>query len=899
MKIAIIIFSLLLCCSAIFSQSLKVKTSFGNNGNLSSNLANDATTVNNACALQPDGKILLGGTGLIRILPNGGLDSSFGISGAAFSDNYPEVRALALQADGKILCGLNNNDAIQCRRINSNGSIDSSFGLNGIASITQFNSFIYCINIRLQADGKLLVTGSMDSVGSTRFFIARLLTDGSLDNSFNGNGKLNLQLSTGAGYASDAAFQSDGKIIITGNYKQYDSLGNRLAVIRLFNNGTRDMSFNGTGIYDYISPTISAGEFGQCLYIYPDNSILVAGGTNAKLLLTKLLTDGKRDSSFNNIGIVITEIGEFNSPTNIHIRPDGKILITGATAFYLSENSWDYAAFQFYASGQPDNSFSSDGKISFPLPQNEHSGGSVLLPDGKIVFSGFRDAIPIMNTVKFNANGNPDNTYGTNAINYLYVRGTDDQVKKIIIQPDGKIIAAGQKSVGVNNKGSIAFTRYSANGNLDSSFGTNGIFLFDEPGIYINSSVLQMDGKILVSGSKYGDAPDYLNSLAVFRLNANGTRDNSFAVAGNGLLLLDSALAWGIGTNIALQSNGKIMIACNYTDEEKRLMIFRLNANGTLDNSFGINGRRLLAADTSVNYLSSMGVLSDNKILLAGNKVLQDSLIQFFIMRLLPDGSIDGTFGNNGLNTSTPSATAFTNLTSLAVTVDGKIFLGGHIYESDPAESEYPYVARFNANGTTDSSFNSSGHIICYNNFGNSTSAQCNSIAIHPDSSLYLTGIFYDTTFKQQRFIIRLKNNGTIDSTISADGSGWLLTNNKVRFNSAYDIKITSDSTILVGEGVVNLKENLDLSISAYKRLSSNQGRLYIFNGNGNWNNPANWSYEIIPPSTLPDGSVIIVAPGNGSSCILNGIQNLGAGSSITIKTGANFIINGNLLIAQ
>lgn len=896
MKTVFVILAALLFCSPVFSQSLKPKTDFGSNGKVVTNIANDAKTYNNAVALQADGRILLGGTGLSRMFSNGILDSSFGGNGSAFSTGYPEVNSIAIQPDGKIITTQNGNDGIVVRRTNSNGNIDSTFNATGATAINQPGQILYSRSIILQPDGKVLITGEIDSSGKTKFFVTRLLQNGTPDNSFNGNGKLIIAVTGGNNNATDIALQSSGNIIVTGTGKASDTSLSKLVAIRLFADGTRDFSFNTTGIFQYGSPNITAGEYGRVVKILANDKILLSGGTNAKLLVIKLKSNGNTDSTFNGNGIVITEIGQFNIPSEMHILPGGKILVTGETAYYQTVQGYDYAAFQFDSTGQADNSFNGNGKTSYPLLQNDHCGGSVVLSNGKFIITGFRDTITLTNAVRFNANGSIDNLFGSNGIVYLQTKGTDEYIKKILVQPDNKIIAIGYRYAGEINKGTTAFIRYNANGTIDSSFGTNGIFLYDDPGVNIHSAILQNDGKIVVSVLKYSFYPDYYKYIGAFRLNTNGTMDYNFAPATNGLFLMEDVITEGYGNNIVQQPDGKILLTGNFDDPDEPIVLIRLNVNGTADNSFGINGMLVMDADTTINYVGSIVLQPDGKILLAGDKVYQDSLAKFFVMRFLANGTVDNSFGNNGLATNPVLPLSYTYLASMELQPGGKIIIGGSLYDANYTTGNVA-LARFNPDGSGDSLFNMTGSALYANTSGDYVDHECNAIAIDQDSSIYLTGLVYDTGYyRQKQFIIRVKSNGLQDSTLSSDGTGWLFSNYKGRFTYANDIKISNDSTILTGEGIMSDKEDIDFAVSAYKKIN---GRLYTFTGNGNWNNAANWSYGIVPPSTLPAGSVITINPIVNGSCTLSGVQHIVTGASLNVKTGAKLIIQNGLIISN
>jgi uncharacterized delta-60 repeat protein len=882
-----------------FTQSLIIKTSFGNNGSVITNLGNDGATNNWATAFQADGKILLGGTGLLRIFANGDIDSSFGTNGFAnIRGSNSDVGAVAIQADGKILAALNygsSNGGLECIRFHSNGTIDSTYNGTGRASVSISGMSIYSRRIAIQQDGKLVIAGFTDSVYRNNIFIARLQTNGLPDNSFNSNGKKIIYLTAGNNYASSVAFQSDGKLIVTGSAKNSDTSSSKLFAIRLFPDGASDMSFNNAGIYEYKSPTASGGEYGEIVSVLPDNKILIAGGTNAKLLVTKLQANGVIDNSFNSNGMVITQIGEFNSPSEMHLLTAGKILVTGVTAYYLNPNSYDFAAYQFLDNGTPDVGFNGTGTTYLPMLENEHCGGSVVLNDGKIILTGFRDSLSLIHLARFNPNGSVDNSFGNNGIKYLLAKGTDDEIESLVIQPDGKIVALGHKYNSQIDQRRVAIARYKTNGGLDSSFGTNGIFFHPDISLSPNSIAEQADGKLVVTVSKGDYYPNFLFSSGVFRLNTNGTIDNSFASASGNLFLIDSVLGSSHKTNIVLQPDGKIILAGNHQEQlYEQLVLVRLNSDGAPDISFGINGIQKVLSDTTYNYFGGITLQNDGKIVLAGSKVYQDSLSKFFVFRLLNNGSPDNSFGINGMSTNIFPITFYADLCSVYSQPDGKIVLAGSVYTTG-VEAGAAVLARLDATGNFDNSFNNGG--IAYYQYPDSTifDNTANAMVVNSDSSFYITGTISNANNTWDKYIIRVKYNGDQDSSLSSDGTGWYILRRNSQYSSSNDIKISGDGSIITGGYNYNINEHSDFELNAFTKITT--GRLYTFNGNGSWTNPGNWSYGMIPPGTLPVGNVILINPSPGGICTLNVNQYISSGSSMTVRTGANLVIQGGLFI--
>jgi len=262
-----------------------------------------------ATAIQPDGKILIGGgfpmyngvtvNGIARIHQDGSIDNTFD-TGTGFSSILPPpwVRSIVIQSDGKIVVGggftsFNGTSIAGVVRLNADGSIDNSFDPgSGPNNIVQ--------SVALQADGKILaagVFGSFNGISTGR--IARLNTDGSLDNTFT---------TATSGDILRMLVQPDGKILTSGaNFYRLESDGSLDPGFFLDNVGNN--SFNG-------------------LALQSDGKIILTGFFSSYLSVSRnhiirLNTDGTLDMSFD------SEQGFATNPNHIALQEDGKIIVFG------------------------------------------------------------------------------------------------------------------------------------------------------------------------------------------------------------------------------------------------------------------------------------------------------------------------------------------------------------------------------------------------------------------------------------------------------------------------------------------------------------------------------------------------------------------------------------------
>lgn len=332
------------------------------------------------------------------------------------------------------------------------------------------------------------------------------------------------------------------------------------------------------------------------------------------------------------------------------------------------------------------------------------SGGSsghamVVQSDNKIVIAGetstYQGAV-----VRLNADGSLDNSFGDGGKVLVPQIGNRDYLFDVVVQSDGKIVATGYSSrlTGYD----IILVRLNVDGTLDETFSNDGIAVFDfDSNVDIAEAIsIQSDGKYVLGGySAY--------EFTVVRVNTDGTLDPSFGTGGI------TKTHFGIDNSssifdIAIQSDGKI-VAVGITVDTVNYNMFavaRYNTDGTADSTFGIDGKKSFHIGAKHDFLTSVCIQGDGKILLGGHTYLTyGPKYDIAVVRLLNDGSMDNTFGINGVGKAR-IVNGANYVNEMLVQPDGKIVVAGYTVK----EIEYEVgVARFESNGSLDDSFTPTG----------------------------------------------------------------------------------------------------------------------------------------------------------------------------------------------
>jgi uncharacterized delta-60 repeat protein len=371
------------------------------------------------------------------------------------------------------------------------GDLDPTFGPGGTVLTTLGRGHA----VAVQADGKLVMAGEV----SGGFAVMRYDSGGQLDPTFGSGGTVTTDFGATTGRTYAITLQPDGKIIVAGSVysTHYD-----FVLARYTADGALDPTFGQGG---KVTTDFGSSAQTRALVVQADGKIVAAGtiieNTNYSFALARYAADGTLDATFGVAGQVITTLA--GDASALVLQPDGKLVVAGTADIYGSPK---FVLARYQPDGTLDPTFGTTGRITTEFVEG-YSGGAalVLQPDGKLVAAG--DAGGGFGLVRYNADGSLDNAFGAGTGRVRTQFSYTAHCTALVLQPDGKLIAAGYVRAYPAPGDDFALAQYEADGTLDVNFGNGGKVATDFLGGYDFglSAALQADGKLVVAG--YVDEP--------------------------------------------------------------------------------------------------------------------------------------------------------------------------------------------------------------------------------------------------------------------------------------------------------------------------------------------------------------------------------------------------------
>jgi len=374
---------------------------------------------------------------------------------------------------------------------------------------------------------------------------------GVLDSTFGSDGKALTSFAGVDSIASGVVVDSGGRVVAAG-YVSTDG-GDDFALVRYAPDGSLDPTFGGDG---RVRTAWGDRAFGFAVAMQPDGKIVVAGQVDVEnedshFALARYLPDGTLDPTFGGDGKVTTSYRDQATALGVAVQPDGTIV--GAGWVWSLERGFRIALARYLPDGTLDPTFGNGGRVVSRFDGSSEAHAVTVQSDGKIVVFG----APAV--VRYQPDGTLDPTFGQGgmASTDLTGCGSGGSVNDGLVQPDGKILAAG---VGLTNRCKSAFVlvRFQTDGRLDTTFSDNGKVRIGFPGdAYGTSVALQSDGKIVMAGFDLVGG-DVVYQFALARFTENGLPDASFGKNGK----VETAVGgWSQAMDVTLGADGKIVAA--------------------------------------------------------------------------------------------------------------------------------------------------------------------------------------------------------------------------------------------------------------------------------------------------------------------------------------------------
>jgi len=542
--------------------------------------------------------------------------------------------------------------------------------------------------------------------------------------------------------------------------------------------GALDLTFAGFGAGGKVMTDIQGGSNGAySVALQPDGKIVVAGVAAAAFVVARYLDNGTLDASFGNgAGYTRTPVGGSATAYAVALHSDGSIVVAG----YVSiAGNIDFAVVRYTAGGVVDTGFGGgDGIVTTDFDGgDDRARGVVVQSDGKIIAAGYAIVGGDYDfaLARYCANGDLDN--GTNCPGGFGSGGKvttsfsyDDRAYAVALQPDGKIVAAGQR---IGNPGSdFVLARYCPDGRLDngSNCGGGG---FDGDGKVstliagiggARAVAIQEDGKIVAAGTarEHGQT---VTDFALVRYCSDGDLDNGsncgaggFAVGGKVKTHISGSDA-AEAQAVAVRPDGTV-IAAGYAHT--------VLGNVFVTVSYTPNGAASGPVVTDIgsgdDFAQAIALQPDGRAVVAG-RGSNGSNEDFVLIRLWQDGTLD-TGGRQTLGFDDPlfGSQSSDTANALAVQADGKIVLAGQITDAGASDTDFA-LARFMADGRLDGAFGTGGRVT----YGFGGDQYARAVGIQPDGKIVVAG--YTSAGNGINFmLVRFNANGTPDGGFGFGG---------------------------------------------------------------------------------------------------------------------------------
>ena len=664
--------------------------------------------------------------------------------------------------------------------------------------------------VLVQADGKVVVVGSSEDEWENRFALARYAADGSLDASFGVGGRVTTSIDGVVEMAYDAALCASGQIVVVGS----GNGARDMVVVRYNSDGSLDTSFGTDGLVITDVLNASYTDAAHAVAFDGDGKIVVAGKTgaygNRDFALVRYNTDGTLDGSFGTGGQVTTDLGSTDDLVEDLLIDGTTIVLVGHSQVLYDTSTADFVIARYTSNGSLDPTFDGDGLVTTDFGSTTDRAYAVTLDAaGQLVVAGLTNGDSsdrgLYGLARYNSDGSLDTSLDVDGLVTVSAGVFSRGARDVAVDGADKIVLTGS---GQAQRG-FAAVRLNDDGSLDTTWDGDGLVVTDfgsNPDNAAWSLALTTDGKVVVAGtttiSGYcGSCTD--RDFGVARYNNDGSLDTTWD--GDGLVNTDFvSVQENVAEAVLTQPDGKMIAVGHLNRGTAPSLLMRYNADGSLDSTFGDAGQV-----TSDVEFARGGVLdSQGRIVIAGSRTIGSP--DFALARYNSDGSPDSTFGTSGLVVSAFSS-GIDRAVDVAIDSSGRLVVAG-LADNSSSGTGYDFVvARYEPDGSLDTSFGVAGHTsIHFNSYEEATS-----LALDGTGRILVAG-FTRVGSYDQFAIARWTSAGSLDT--SFDGDGKVTTSLTGFGDQAHAIVVDASQRIVAAGSASNfsLGTSLDLALARY-----------------------------------------------------------------------------------
>jgi uncharacterized delta-60 repeat protein len=556
-----------------------------------------------------------------RLTTAGALDSSFDGDGKqtlAFGTGDERAFGVALDALGNILLsgstfnGSNNDFAVA--RLTSAGALDNSFDADGKQTIVFGTANDYAYDVAVDSLNRVVVAGYADP--NADFAVARLTVAGALDTSFDGDGRQTVSFTAGPDYGFDAAIDSLDRPVLAGR-----SGTNDFAVARLTATGTLDSSFDGDGRQTL---ELRAGSLADGLAVAVDSlgRTVVAGyvkfqSASYDFAVTRYTPAGSLDMTFGGTGRVTIVFGTSDDQAYaVAVDSLDRIVVAG---YAKDANGWpDFAIARLTAAGTLDTSFDGDGKKTVAInPFDDIAYGVAIDSLDRIVVAGFvsTGSNSDFAVARLTPAGALDISFDGDGKQTVDFGPLTDYANSVAVDSLDRVVLAGYTNSSSNVD--FALARLTGAGALDTSFDGDGkqTFAFGSSIEVAYSVAVDSLDRVIAAGYTFNGSN---NDMAVARLTTAGTLDSGFDGDGKQTIAVGSSN--DVACGVTVDSQDRVVVAgSSGPDEFRDFAVVRLTSTGAFDTSFDGDGKQTIDFGTGDDVAFGVAVARGDRVVLGGD----------------------------------------------------------------------------------------------------------------------------------------------------------------------------------------------------------------------------------------------------------------------------------------